>query len=50
VHEQILARSQDATQRAIAEATAEQRIATFECVGVGHLTAADAYLVSRVIS
>jgi hypothetical protein len=46
VHEQILARSQDATQRAIAEATAEQRIATFEFVGAGHLTAADAYLAN----
>ena len=44
VHEQILARSSDATQRAIGEASEEQRIATFECVGVGHLTAADAYL------
>jgi hypothetical protein len=43
---QILARSRDAIQRAIAEADAEQRTATFECVGVGHLTAADAYLAA----
>jgi hypothetical protein len=46
VLEQILARSRDATQRAIAMADAEQRTATFECVGVGHLTAADAYLAA----
>jgi hypothetical protein len=46
VHEQILARSRDATQRAIAAATAEQRIATFECVGIGHVTAADALLAA----
>jgi hypothetical protein len=41
-----LARSRDATQRAIAAATAEERIATFECVGTGHVTAADEYLAT----
>jgi hypothetical protein len=46
VHEQILTRSRDATQRAIAAAEAEQRIATFSCVGIGHLTAADEYLAT----
>ena len=45
VHEQILARSTDATQRAIA-ATAETRTAAFEFVGVGHVTAADAFLAA----
>lgn len=44
VHEQILARSTDATQRAIADATAEQRTAAFEWVATGHVTAIDAYL------
>jgi hypothetical protein len=46
VHAQILARSTDATQRAIATATAEQRIATFEWAGTGHVTAADAFLAA----
>jgi hypothetical protein len=41
VHEQILARWSDATQRALAEA--DERIAAFEYVGVGHVTAADRY-------
>jgi hypothetical protein len=44
VHEQILARSRDAAQRAIAGAT--ERIARFEYVGQGHLTAADAFLAA----
>jgi hypothetical protein len=44
VHEQILARSRDAAQRAIAGAT--ERIASFEYVGQGHLTAADAFLAA----
>jgi hypothetical protein len=44
VHEQILARSSDAAQRAIAGAT--ERIASFEYVGQGHLTAADAFLAA----
>ncbi len=46
VHEQILAGSRDATQRAIAAADAETRTATFTYVGVGHVTAADAYLAA----
>ena len=45
VHEQLLARSRDATQRALAEAASE-RIASFEYAGIGHLTAADAYLAA----
>jgi hypothetical protein len=39
VHEQLLARSHDAAQRALAGAT--ERTASFRYVGVGHLTAAD---------
>lgn len=46
VHEQLLARSTDETQRAIAAATAEQRKASFEWVGSGHVTAADAFLAA----
>jgi hypothetical protein len=46
VHEQILARSRDAAQRAIAEAMANERIASFHYVGQGHVTAADAYLAA----
>jgi hypothetical protein len=42
VHEQILARSDDPAQRALAGAS--ERIATFRYVGQGHLTTADAYL------
>jgi hypothetical protein len=44
VHEQLLARSKDATQRALAEAV--ERTACFEVVGVGHVTAADAHLAA----
>src|SRR5919198_3158958 len=44
VHEQILARSKDAAQRALAGA--KERIASFRYVGVGHLTAADAFLAA----
>jgi hypothetical protein len=44
VHEQILARSRDAAQRAIAGAT--ERITSFRYVGQGHLTAADAFLAA----
>jgi hypothetical protein len=44
VHQQIVARSADVAQRAIAEAT--ERIASFRYVGQGHLTAADALLAS----
>jgi hypothetical protein len=39
VHQQILARSRDATQRALAEA--EQRTVMLEVDGVGHVTASD---------
>jgi hypothetical protein len=44
VRAQLLARSDDSTQRALA--AADERVATFTCVGVGHLTAADAYLAA----
>jgi hypothetical protein len=44
VHEQILARSRDAAQRALADAT--ERIASFRYAGHGHLTAADAFLAA----
>jgi hypothetical protein len=44
VHEQILARSRDAAQRALAGAI--ERVASFRYVGQGHLTAADAYLAA----
>ena len=42
VHEQLLARSTDAAQRALADAI--ERVASFQFVGQGHLTAADALL------
>jgi hypothetical protein len=41
VHEQILARSRDATQRALAEA--EERTVNLEVDGIGHVTASDRY-------
>jgi glutathione S-transferase len=44
VHEQILARSNDAAQRALAGAS--ERIASFRYVGQGHLTSADAFLAA----
>ncbi len=44
VHEQLLARSEDAAQRAIAGAV--ERVASFRYVGQGHLTAADALLAA----
>jgi glutathione S-transferase len=44
VHEQILARSNDAVQRALAGA--QERMASFRYIGVGHLTAADAFLAA----
>jgi hypothetical protein len=47
VHEQLLARSSDASQRELAQLTAEQRVTAFEFVGVGHLTTADAYLAAQ---
>jgi hypothetical protein len=48
VHAQLLARSRDATQRAIA--AAEERFAAFEYVGIGHVTAADAFLAASAAS
>jgi hypothetical protein len=42
VHEQLIARSNDAAQRALAGAV--ERVASFRLVGIGHLTSADAYL------
>jgi hypothetical protein len=47
VHQQILARSNDASQRKLARLAPEQRIAAFEFAGVGHLTTADAYLAAQ---
>jgi hypothetical protein len=44
VHEQILARSQDVAQRAIAGAS--ERVASFRYIGHGHITAADAFLAA----
>ena len=44
VHAQILARSRDATQRALAGAT--ERIVTLAFEGVGHVTTADAHLAA----
>jgi hypothetical protein len=44
VHEQLLARSDDAAQRPIASAA--ERVASFRYVGQGHITAADAFLAA----
>jgi hypothetical protein len=44
VHEQLLARSDDVSQRALAGAV--ERVASFRYVGQGHLTAADALLAA----
>jgi hypothetical protein len=44
VHEQLLARSDDAPQRALAGAV--ERVASFRYVGLGHVTAADALLAA----
>ena len=44
MHEQILARSRDQAQRALAGAV--ERIVALECDGVGHITAADEYLAT----
>jgi hypothetical protein len=46
VHEQLLARSPDALQRALAEHDSSERIASFRYVGRGHVTAADALLAA----
>jgi len=42
VHEQLLARSRDATQRALTGAV--DRVPSFHLDGIGHLTSADAFL------
>ena len=42
VHEQLLARSNDAAQHALAGAV--ERVACFRLAGIGHLTSADAFL------
>jgi hypothetical protein len=47
VHQQLLAVSSDASQRELAQLAPEQRITTFEFIGVGHLTTADAYLAAQ---
>ena len=44
MHEQLLARSPDPGQRALAGAS--ERVASFRYVGRGHLTAADALLAA----
>jgi hypothetical protein len=44
IHEQLLAHSDDAAQRALAGAA--ERVARFRYDGIGHLTAADALLAS----
>jgi hypothetical protein len=44
VHEQLRARSKDAAQRALADAV--KRTASFRFVGMGHITAADAFLAA----
>jgi hypothetical protein len=46
VREQLLA-ADDETQRVLAEHQPEQRIKTFQFVGRGHLTTADAYLAAK---
>jgi hypothetical protein len=46
VHEQLLARSQDSAQRALAATAANERIASLRYAGQGHLTAADAFLAA----
>jgi hypothetical protein len=46
VHEELLERSQDASQRALAEIAKGERVASFRYVGQGHLTTADAYLAA----
>jgi hypothetical protein len=46
VHEQLLARSRDTAQRTLAELDPSERIASFQYVGRGHITAADALLAA----
>ena len=45
-HEQLLRRSGDAAQRALAELAGSERVVGFRFVGQGHLTSADAYLAA----
>jgi hypothetical protein len=47
VHEQLLRRSSDRAQRAIAAAAAEERRGAFELVGVGHFTAVEDFLAEQ---
>jgi hypothetical protein len=44
VHEQLLARSQDASQRALVEAIAAERIVRISYAGQGHITTVDEFL------
>jgi hypothetical protein len=46
VHEQLLKRSHDAAQRALAQTAKDERMASFTYAGQGHLTAADAFLAA----
>jgi Replication initiator protein, pSAM2 len=46
VHDQLLKRSPDASQHALAETTRTEQIASFRYVGQGHLTSADALLAA----
>ena len=50
VHEQLLKRSADRAQRALALVAKSERIASFRYVGQGHLTAADALLAASAAS
>jgi hypothetical protein len=47
VHEQLLRRSGDRAQRAIAAAAAQERRGAFELVGVGHFTAVEDFLAEQ---
>jgi hypothetical protein len=48
VHEQLRnGRGMPGSQRALAELDSEERVSRFEFVGVGHLTAADAFLAAQ---
>jgi hypothetical protein len=48
VHEQLLVRRDaPAEQRRLAELDAEDRVSRFEFAGIGHLTAADAFLAAQ---
>jgi hypothetical protein len=47
VHEQLLARSTDPSQRELVQLPRDERVTAFEFVGAGHLTTADAYLAAQ---